>query len=74
MKTSRKFYIYSGRIMNKYQITLNIINFVEVMKKFWKCFFRILMTFVKKCEILYKFLSILMEILYFFYISFWKNF
>ncbi len=44
------------------------------MKKFWKCFFEILMTFVKKCrELLYKFLSISMEILYSFYISFWKN-
>ncbi len=45
------------------------------MKKFWKHFFKILMTFVEKCwELPYKFLSILMEILYFFYVSFWKNF
>ncbi len=45
------------------------------MKKFWKRFFKILKIFVKKCgELLYKFLSFLMETLYFFYISFGKNF
>ncbi len=44
------------------------------MKKFKKCFFAILMQFVEKCEEpLYKFLSILMEILYYFHIGFWKN-
>ncbi len=44
------------------------------MNKFWKCFFEILMKFVEKCgEPLYKFLSVLMEILYYFYASFWKN-
>ncbi len=29
-------------------ITLNIINFVEVMKKFWKRFFEILLKFMEK--------------------------
>ncbi len=38
-------------------------------------FLEILMKFGEKCgDLLYKFLSILMEILYYFYISFWENF
>ncbi len=37
-------------------------------------FLKILMKFVEKCEEpLYKFLNILMEILYYFYVIFWKN-
>ncbi len=41
------------------------------MKKLWKRFFEILLKFVKKCdEPLYKFLSILMKILFYFYVSF----
>ncbi len=37
-------------------------------------FFEILMKFVEKCrDNLFKFLIILMEILFYFYVNFWKN-
>ncbi len=44
------------------------------MKKFWKRFFEIFPKFVEKCgQPWYKFLSILMKILYYFYVNFWKK-
>ncbi len=44
------------------------------MKKFWKRFFEIFTKFVEKCgKFLYKFLSILMKILYCFYVNFWQK-
>ncbi len=71
----RKFFKFLTDFVEVFKILmLCMSHFLEVMKKFWKRFFKILMTFVEKCgELLYKFLSILIEILYFFYFSFWKN-
>ncbi len=44
------------------------------MKKFWKFFLKILTTIVEKCwELLYKFLGVLLEILYFFMSVFGKT-
>ncbi len=63
-----------GKLQVNIGVILNIIHFADVMKKFWKRFFEILMKFVEKSgKPLYKFLSILMEILYYFHVSFWKN-
>ncbi len=58
-----------GKLGINIGVTLYIINFAEVTKKFWKHIFKILMKFVEKCgKLLYKFLSILMEILHYLFL------
>ncbi len=68
-KLQGNFILILGKLWINIGVILNIIHFADDMKKFWK---GILMKFVGG-EPLNKFLSILMEIMYYFYFSFWKK-